>query len=205
MARSAALMALAITVLATLAGGAAAQSVAASADNPLPDRRAVLWRDMDFPGGDLRTLLDTDLPGCLRACLSDTRCAAFTFNARSSACFPKARAEAPTPYAGAVSARIVATDPATLATAPARAAELDFLRDRDLAEARAQAGKLPQDHPVDGATLDELRRAAASASAANRPAEARRLLGAAVALSDDAAAWADYAAATAALSPEDRA
>ncbi|RBO53690.1 alpha-2-macroglobulin family protein [Rhodovulum sp. BSW8] len=199
MARSAALLALALSALAILTTGAAAQSEG----GPLPERRAVLWRDMDFPGGDLRTLLDTSLPGCLRACLSDARCTAFTFNARAGACFPKSRADAPTPYSGAVSARILATDPAVLAAAPARAAELGFLRDSDLAEAHEQAEKLPQDHPVDGATLEELRRAAASARAENRPAEARRQLGAAVALGDDAAAWTDYAAASAALSPED--
>ena len=69
----------------------AALSAPLHAQSLLPERRSVLAEGFDLPGGDLRTILDTSLEACERACLSDRRCTAFTYNARNGSCFPKSR------------------------------------------------------------------------------------------------------------------
>ncbi|MGB8622083.1 MAG: PAN/Apple domain-containing protein, partial [Paracoccaceae bacterium] len=61
----------------------------AQQQSPVPERHIAVSRDVDFPGGDIRTLFDASFETCRRACLSDPQCAAFTFNTRSNACFPK--------------------------------------------------------------------------------------------------------------------
>ena len=47
-------------VLSALATTVAAQS-------PVPERRLALTRDLDFPGGDIRTILDSSLNACEQA------------------------------------------------------------------------------------------------------------------------------------------
>ena len=164
-----------------------------SAPPPVPDRHTAISRDVDFPGNDLATIFDTTLDACEAACLADPRCTAFTFNQRSGACFPKAGTGSVTPYQGAISGRIMPTDPAVLAEAPARAAELAFLGPDTLAAARDLALRIGRLHSSDETPLDDLLGAAAQARAAGELLVALRLTGAAVALSDRADLWADYA------------
>jgi uncharacterized protein YfaS (alpha-2-macroglobulin family) len=118
-----------------LAGLSAPQAQGQS--NPVPDRRFVLSHDVDLPGGDLRQIFETTLEACGTACLADPRCAAFTYNSRANACFPKARAGAPEAFDGALSGRVVAKSEAEMALGAERAAELrGFLAPEDLDQAR---------------------------------------------------------------------
>lgn len=159
----------------------------------LPERRAVLVDGFDLPGGDLRTILDTTLEACERACLADRRCTAFTYNARNGACFPKASPGAPVPYARALSATIALTDPAAESTARDRAAELAFLPRWTLAQATAQAARMGRDHMAGLFAAEDLRRAATAAQSGGDAGRAMALWGAAANLTSAASDWEEYA------------
>ena len=118
----------------------------AAAQEALPDRRLVVTRDMDFYGGDLQPLFDTTLEACQSLCLNDPDCGAFTFNSRSRACFPKTGVSDRQPYDGAVSAEVVAADPARVAEARARLSNLDFLEETELRAAHDEAAALGARH-----------------------------------------------------------
>jgi hypothetical protein len=136
----------ALTAAALLAGLFLAAPASADDRDYLPRRHAVMVEGMDFPGGDLAPLFDVSFETCEATCLADMSCQAFTYNRRSSACFPKSAVTAQQPYQGAISGRVLATDPAALASAPLRAAELDFLRPEDFDAALAQARGLGAEH-----------------------------------------------------------
>lgn len=69
---------------------ASAQQLAQdSATQAVPERRVILWRDTDFFGADIQSLLDTSMSACESACLSDSACQAYTFNSNKDACFLK--------------------------------------------------------------------------------------------------------------------
>ena len=179
------------------AGGALAQGL-------LPDRRAVLSENVDLPGGDLRSIFDTTLEGCERACLADRACTAFTFNARNGSCFPKAQPGAPTAYQGAYSARLLPTDPGQIARAPDRRAELAFMRASDFAAAREQADGLGRQHLTNTNDAAALFAAAGEAEGAGDMALAMRLTGALVNLTGEAGHWAEYARRLTAIRTTDR-
>jgi uncharacterized protein YfaS (alpha-2-macroglobulin family) len=166
---------------------------AATAQGLIPERRMTLSENTDLPGGDLRSIFDTTLESCQRACLSDPACVALTFNSRNGSCFPKSAPGVAAPYQGAYSARVVVTDPAVVARAADRRAELTFLRDADLAEARAQAGRLVNEHMTNDAGAAALIASAREAEAQGDIARAMRLTGAAVNAGDAPDHWADYA------------
>ncbi|WP_296766591.1 alpha-2-macroglobulin family protein [Sediminimonas sp.] len=171
-------------------GIAAAQG---ASDSYVPDRRAVVTRDVDFPGGDLQKLYDTTFEACQRACVADARCNAFTFNSRSNACFPKRGVEARAPYEGALSAELRATDRAVLRQADARARALEFLGEKTLADARDEAQALGRRHPFGQYAPAQLLEAAAQRRAAGDLPGALRWTGAALAQTDSSALWAEYA------------
>ena len=102
-----------------------------SADGPVPATRTIYERGVDLVATDLANIFDTTLQACEAACASNSACEAFTFNQRSNACFPKREITGVTPYDGAISGRVFATDRAVLAQVDARVAELDFLNSRD--------------------------------------------------------------------------
>lgn len=170
--------------------GAAA---AVAQDGPVPERRTVTAEGLDFYGSDLRTLFDTSLGACQRACLDDAACEAFTFNARSNACFPKSAVTEIRPYDGAVSARVIDTDAAVLSAAPARAADLDFLDPMDLLQARGQAEGMADRHRAGLDDAATIMGAAQAALARGDRLAAIRHLGAAITLTDAAEHWLDYA------------
>ncbi|MFN6951889.1 MAG: alpha-2-macroglobulin family protein, partial [Albidovulum sp.] len=184
-----------LTPVALVAALSLATAAPAQERDYLPKRRSVLIEGVDFPGGDLATLFDIGYSACEATCLADAACRAFTYNRRSSACFPKSAAGAPTPYQGAISGRILETDPAALAGARLRAEELSFLRPEDFDAALAQARGLGAEHVAGQAAGSELLAAAAAARDAGDWEGAMRLTGAAVTLTDDAGLWIDYAAA----------
>ncbi len=164
------------------------------AQDLVPDRHVAISRDVDFPGGDLQTIFDTTLDACQAACLANTQCAAFTFNQRSNSCFPKGGMNDVQPYAGAVSARVYLTDPAVLQNAAARAGDLDFLDPGDLEFARQVATDLGRTHATDETLPGDLLIAARARQLSGDFLGALRLTGAALAVTDTADLWLDYAA-----------
>lgn len=166
----------------------------------VPDRHVAISRDVDFPGADIRSLFDTTLDACRRACTSDSACVAFTFNTRSNSCFPKSAVDGRADYTGALSAVVTNTAPAILAQAGSRRAELGFLSDTELSAAQNLAAGLSNRHYVNDWTLPDLIGAGRRAQAANNPSNARRYYGAALTLSDSADLWSDYGAMSLAMS-----
>lgn len=120
------------------------------AQDVLPQSRTVYDRDVDLVGTDLSQIFDTTLQACEAACRNSASCQAFTFNQRSNACFPKKDLTDVIPFAEAVSGRVYPTDPAVLARAQPRKAELSFLEERDF---NAAAGLITfSNQPLKNAT-----------------------------------------------------
>ncbi|HVG48850.1 MAG TPA: PAN/Apple domain-containing protein, partial [Rubellimicrobium sp.] len=103
----------------------------------VPDRRVAISRDVDFYGSDLRQIFDVTLDSCQATCLADRSCVAFTYNTTAASCFPKGAVGQVTPFAGGISGRVLDTDPAILAQAPARAAQMPFLQSYDFESAES--------------------------------------------------------------------
>ncbi|RBW54475.1 alpha-2-macroglobulin family protein [Phaeobacter gallaeciensis] len=163
----------------------------AVAQQALSDFRYVVSRDMDFYGSDLDSLFDTDLSACVQACSAQASCQAFTFNARSNACFPKQGVSEQTPYEGAVSALKVATTADVQNLAQTRAEDLGFLKAEDLISARVMSQNLGLRHAAGGQNLEFVLDAARAASRdANRYMQ---WIGVAVSLSDRGDLWTEYA------------
>jgi uncharacterized protein YfaS (alpha-2-macroglobulin family) len=175
--------------LSVLAGGFEARAQ----ERAVPDFRFVASPDTDFFGADLDTLFDTDLNTCIRVCRSTPECAGFTYNTRSSACFPKREVQDQTPYTGAVSAVRLQTPSRTRQQGQELEEALDMLRPEDLTAARDQAETLGIHHVAGGDDLSSLTEAARAREAAGNLTGALRFTGRAVALSDRADLWVDYA------------
>ena len=107
----------------------------ALAEGPVPESRTTYEAGIDLVGTDLANIFDTTRQACEAACVNNARCEAFTFNQRSNSCFPKSDVTGTTRYDGAISGQIYRTDPAVLARAETRAAELSFLTENDLTDA----------------------------------------------------------------------
>jgi len=160
---------------------------------PVPDRRLIVTRDVDFYGSDLQALFDTTLEACQAVCLNDARCGAFTFNTRSNACFPKSDVSDRQPYEGAISGQVALASETSLAQASARAADLRFLRRDDVAEATRQAQAIGALHAGGEWTPEALLTASRDREAERNYSSAAHWMGAAVAQSDAADQWLDYA------------
>lgn len=187
-----------LALAAVLAAGlAAAPAIAEEA--PVPERRLALTSDVDFFGNDLRSIFDTTLEACQRACLADASCRAFTFNTRSSACFPKSAADDVRAFAGAVSARVYDTDPAVLTRVATRRGELSFMSSFDIDRARGQAEAMAGLHFADEWTAEDFRAAEARARASDDLRAASHFIGARITLTDAAADWIAYAEVLAAI------
>ncbi|MBP0483207.1 alpha-2-macroglobulin family protein [Sagittula salina] len=170
-----------------------AAAPAAMAQEAVPEKRFVYTRDMDFAGTDLQSLFDTTQEACQRSCLNDPQCRAFTFNTRNNSCFPKSTVTAKSPYDGALSAVLVTADPAVIARARARFGDLSFLQPADFAQARNEAEALGQRHGGGQWTVDALLKAAAEERVKGNAGDAIHWTGAALAQSDDAGLWLQYA------------
>ena len=172
---------------------AAALALPATAQEVVPEKRLAVTRDLDLPGGDIGSMLDTSLESCQRACLANADCSALTFNSRAGACFLKNGPGAPAPYQGAISARVLMAEPGLPQAAKARAAALDFLRASDLQAATAQARGLGLLHPAGEISADDHLGAARGEELNGYPLRAAERVGAAVSLTDTAGDWAEYA------------
>ena len=171
---------------ALFAGGAMAQ-------NAVPDHRYLFSRDMDFFGSDLTNLFDTTEDACVRACSAQADCVAFTYNSRSNACFPKSAIRDEQPYAGAVSARKVPTDPQVRSNQPARLVAAPFLSLDDQNRAGALVAANTRRYSFAGELLDDLIVKMSDGAAAGNTTSALGWAGKAVALSDRSDLWTRYA------------
>ncbi|MCB1333527.1 MAG: alpha-2-macroglobulin family protein [Roseivivax sp.] len=168
--------------------------ISASAQGLLPDKRLVVTQDVDFYGGDMQPLFDTDFAACQRLCLNNDACVALTFNARSQACFPKSSLGASQPYTGALSAVVLRAAAGAQSLAETQKARLaGFLTARDIAAATEQAQGIGPMHRGGEWTVADLVEAARRDEAAGQAQNAAHWIGAAVAQSDAADLWVDYA------------
>jgi alpha-2-macroglobulin len=163
-------------------------------DAPLvPTKRMALSQDVDLPGGDLASAFDTTLEACERACFSNDRCTAFTFNTRNGSCFSKASPGAKTAFQGAMSGIVLTSARDANKTAELRRQDLDFASDSDIATAYDVALAMGRAHLTNGYNAEELLQAASEAETRGDAEAAMRFNGAAVVLSDLGSDWAEYA------------
>ncbi|HEY9040495.1 MAG TPA: alpha-2-macroglobulin family protein [Roseovarius sp.] len=164
-----------------------------AAETAVPERRAIITRDVDFYGSDLTALFDTTYKACVATCLANPQCRAFTFNTKSNACFPKSAVREETPFVGAISARIADTNPQVLAQSGARSGDLGFLGDQTLQQARVQAEGIGRTHPGGAYTAQTMLQAARDRMAEGDTLNAMRWTGAAVSVTDASDHWTEYA------------
>ena len=168
-------------------------SLSVQAEDAVPERRLALTRDLDFYGADLQNVFDTTLEACQRICLTNPDCTAFTFNARSNACFPKREITDAQPYEGAVSGRVLRTNDTVLTRADDRQVELSFLSEGDFNNALQLAQNLGQMHVTGEWTAEDHLRAAEARKAANDTLNALAFVGAALNMTDASDLWLEYA------------
>ncbi|WP_370399310.1 alpha-2-macroglobulin family protein [Sulfitobacter sp. JB4-11] len=159
----------------------------------IPDHRYLFVRGVDFFGADLTNLFNTTQAACERACSAQEACTAFTFNARSNACFPKAGVADQQVYEGATSARKVATDAQVLGQVAARRDELEFLGAQDIQQAGDLVRTNSRLYSFGQEQLADLTAALDRDARVNDTVSALGWAGKAVALSDQARLWARYA------------
>ncbi|MBT0957501.1 alpha-2-macroglobulin family protein [Alphaproteobacteria bacterium KMM 3653] len=186
--------ALAMALILALPGtGLTLQTAQAQGSGPVPEARLLPEKNVDFYGSDLTAIFDTTYDACTAACMANAQCGAFTFNSRSNSCFPKSEVTERSEYEGALSAVVLRTDPAVLALAGRRAADLGFVGARDLREARSFALDLGRRHPPKTWTMEQLEAGLAKAEAENRHKDVLLWAGPAIVLTDRPDLWAAYA------------
>ena len=122
------------------------------------DRNFVMTEGADYFGADYDVRRDVDLDACQAACAEDGQCQAFTYNTEARWCFLKSDVGELRSVAGAISGRISTTVEVTPDIEAARIAELDFVPQNYVDEARRFVGRLQQAEPVNNdlaATLAE--------------------------------------------------
>ncbi|MCB6177722.1 alpha-2-macroglobulin family protein [Rhodobacter sp. Har01] len=165
----------------------------ASAQELIPERRAIVTQDADLPGGDISSIFDTTHEACERACLTNTRCEAYTFNGKNGSCFLKADPGEAAFFQGAFSARIVAADAGLPAMAKDRRAELmPWLPDWDVRSATDIAAGLGRTHTTGPWSAEEHLQAASDAEAKGDWVMATAFTGAALNITDAADLWLEY-------------
>ncbi|MCR8724719.1 alpha-2-macroglobulin family protein [Frigidibacter sp. ROC022] len=165
----------------------------AQAEEPVPPKRLILDRNTDYPGGDIQSYFDTTYDACAAACLANPKCGALTFNQRSNACFLKSGVKDSAEYNGAMSARVLVTDPAMVLNGATRAAELAFLGDYTIDRARQLAMKISQEFNAGSWDVARLNQAAAEARSQGNIKDAILYVGSALTLSDTSDLWIEYA------------
>ena len=158
----------------------------------VPSQRFVMVEDVDLPGGDISSQFDTTLAACQKACISNTACAAITFNKRNGSCFLKAEFSETQPYADALSAYLLKSAPGATAVAQTRASELSFLRGTDLALAYESAIGLAVRHPAREGSAADYAVLAEKEEASGNMLRASERLGVALNMTDAPSDWAEY-------------
>ncbi|WP_092464560.1 alpha-2-macroglobulin family protein [Donghicola eburneus] len=159
----------------------------------LPERRLNVARNVDYYGGDLQAVFDTDFDSCQRACLSNPQCIALTFNTRTGSCFPKTGVTQESPYDGALSAKVIVTPAATLIAAETARADLAFLDETMLNRATELALDIGVRYAPGNFTVEDYTRSAAQREQNGEIAVAMSFIGSAIALTDRAGLWTEYA------------
>jgi uncharacterized protein YfaS (alpha-2-macroglobulin family) len=158
-------------------------------------------QDSDLAGRDFRILKELDLEACKSACLAESACLAFTFNAKAGWCFLKDRFEAPRTFVGAVSGRVVEGNESVMAK---RLAELAFVPAETLTSAARFADGVSA---LAAPGLSDFAQAMAQAKALRGQGDGERsvaIYAAAVRLAPfDPEAWAGLAEAALAANPND--
>ena len=99
-----------MALVASIIGAGVASSVDAQNNRaPMPERTIELSDNTDFYGSDLRNVFDVTFDDCVAVCLGDQACKAFTYNRKSSACFPKSAVGDRSVFDGAVSVEVYDT------------------------------------------------------------------------------------------------
>lgn len=162
---------------------------------PLPERRVILTEGRDRPGGDLDRILDITREACVATCLARPDCAALTYNAKASACFPKSDAAGEAiPFDGAFAGPVLTTDPAAQDRARTRIAALGDLAGPEAVEAaRAQVARLSDTWLVNDVDAAVLRSDASAFEVSGDLSNARGAMAAAVNLTDAPEDWMAYA------------
>ena len=106
------------------------------------ERNVVRTEGADYFGADYDVRRDVSLDQCEAACRDDARCQAFTFNSAAGWCFLKSGVGELRAVAGAVSGRITDAPVVQPDTEAQRVAELGFLPQSYLDEARRFVGRL---------------------------------------------------------------
>ncbi|AXI44830.1 PAN domain-containing protein [Sulfitobacter sp. SK012] len=164
-----------------------------TAQPSMPESRFVYARDVDFYGSDLGNLFDTTREACARACAAQEACVGFTFNSLKNACFPKSAVSQKEPYVGALSATKILTAPSAITLAATRQAELAFLSEDDIQNARLFVQTNADRFPASDIDFSNFLDALAIAEARNAISDAARAAGSAIALSDRGDLWARLA------------
>ncbi|WP_022703621.1 alpha-2-macroglobulin family protein [Pseudorhodobacter ferrugineus] len=163
-----------------------------AAQDLIPEKRFLMTRDADLPGGDIASMFDTTLESCQKACTTNASCTALTFNSRNGSCFLKADPGAPADYAGAFSGFMVTAAPGVQALAANRATDLSFLRPYDTDSAKTQAAGLGMQHITGPWSAAEHLAAATNAETSGNASRASDFVGAALNITDAPADWAEY-------------
>ena len=129
---------------------------ALTAQDAVPKHRFVHAKDFDFAGTDLGNLFDTSEASCVRACLAQDNCVAFTYNSYSNACFPKSGVSSGEPYDGARSGIKITTPPDVLQRAAQRQVAIPFMSASDAKAAADFTQEIAARTAVSGAKLTEL-------------------------------------------------
>ena len=162
------------------------------------DRRVIVTPNADYPGSDMSTVKNVDLPACQAACLKDATCRAFTFNTKAGWCFLKSDFGALAASPGATAGRVVTVADLTPTLERRRLAELNFLDQAQIDEARAEIGDVKNRYSPGKASYASLRAAGGVAYRASQVDDAASDFGQALAIAnEDVAAWLDYAHASA--------
>ena len=130
------------------------------------ERRLVLTEGADYFGADYDVLKDVDLDACQAACRNDAECQAFTYNSSARWCFLKSEVGELRAVEGAVSGRIVAAAEPSVDVEAERIAELRFLPQSFIDDARGFVGRLSEAEST-GFGLESAIAAAQAAAAAN--------------------------------------
>ncbi|OIQ31511.1 MAG: PAN domain-containing protein [Alphaproteobacteria bacterium MedPE-SWcel] len=138
-------------------------------------------------------MFDTSLQACQRACRSQVACVGLVYNVKSNACFPKSELRDPSPFAGALTLRKLQPDPRLALRAIERKARLEGLTASDIDAARNLAADIGTRYRLSGRSLDVLIDEARKLFAGDNATMAARWMGEAVALSDAADLWVEYA------------
>ncbi len=167
------------------------------------DRRIIQTPEADYAGFDYNTIRNVDINQCRAACLSDNKCAAFTYNSRATWCFLKSDFTALAAAPGAIAGRVVTAIDVTPTVERTRLGELGYLPSSFIDEGRALIGDLKQRYPNVRVSYAALRTAGIVAARAGRTDEAAANYAQALTLAaEDPAAWLDFARASLARTPQ---